>query len=387
MKKSILHITHTDVRFDSRILKEASALCDIGVVDVYALGIRRSEGSAVHSYDSRIKIETLSLTSSKLKHVPRFLRLIIGGWFWLALELVIRIFARGVRVRPTVVHCHDVYVLPAALLIKLFSGCIIVYDAHELESNRNGQKRLEARIIRQIEKLAWPRIEMLISVSPSIIDWYLHNFGAKKNILVLNSPVISCAISTPLAQSKRYFHDLYNLPPGKLVFVYLGLLIKGRGIDIYLSAFANSRVHSHVVFIGYGEMSAHIKEVSDNCDRVHLHPPVSHDEVVNLVASADAGLCIIEKVSLSDYYCLPNKLFEYAFAGLPVVASRFPDMEEVVSKYNIGICCDPTPMSLIETIENFGNRMTTVSNPDLQELSWDAQRIRLINAYQVILNN
>ena len=40
----------------------------------------------------------------------------------------------------------------------------------------------------------------------------------------------------------------------------------------------------------------------------------SKKKLTNLIKEADVGLCLVENVSLSDYYCLPNKLFEYAFA-------------------------------------------------------------------------
>ena len=46
-------------------------------------------------------------------------------------------------------------------------------------------------------------------------------------------------------------------------------------------------------------------------------------------------MCLIQNVSLSDYYCLPNKLFEYCFAEIPVLASNFPDISQTVEKYDL----------------------------------------------------
>ena len=49
---------------------------------------------------------------------------------------------------------------------------------------------------------------------------------------------------------------------------------------------------------------------------------------------ADLGVAPIENVCLSYYFCSPNKLFEYINAGLPVVASDFPEMRQVIQRFS-----------------------------------------------------
>jgi starch synthase len=60
------------------------------------------------------------------------------------------------------------------------------------------------------------------------------------------------------------------------------------------------------------------------------------------------------------YYALPNKIFEYLVAGLPIVGADFPEVRRIVNRYEVGLCFDPyDPKSIARQI----NRM--VENPDL----------------------
>ena len=78
------------------------------------------------------------------------------------------------------VHCHDSICLIAAVLLKRFVGCCLVYDAHELESDRNGQSRLFGAITLWIERVCWSSVDLFITVSESIDFWYQTKLGPKK---------------------------------------------------------------------------------------------------------------------------------------------------------------------------------------------------------------
>lgn len=379
-KKVVLHLSHTDIRTDSRILKELNSLSETAAYNIHAIGVSATDEAPPAKYNDSVQIQTLNLFSSKKKWNPRILRHSITLF-----ELFFKMIGRGRKLSPDVVHCHDTLVLPIGYLLKKLTGCKLVYDAHELESNKNGQNWLLSKATLFIERFCWGSIDSLISVSPSIIEWYEKFLGKKNSTLILNSPILDepndNAIST-----KRYFHEKYSIPEDELVFIYLGILGPGRGIENILTAFSSNKVRSHVVFMGFGDYEAKIKQSSKVNANIHFHPAVKHNDVVSYTRNADIGLCLIEKISLSDYYCLPNKLFEYAFSGLPILASDFPDLSSYVKKFKLGLTCDLDPSAIISSIIDFESNGSQSIASDLSELMWDAQSTRLNKMYSTILS-
>jgi glycosyltransferase involved in cell wall biosynthesis len=375
---NILHLTHTDTRFDNRILKEIGALSDTKLYNILCIGVASDERAAMSKSIPDAKIRTLSLITKMPKWVPRPIRHTL-----MFTELYLRFTVLGIRHKPKIIHCHDTMVLAIGVIIKIISKSKLIYDAHELESNKNGQSKILAKATLYIEKACWSYVDHLISVSDSIIEWYNNNLGAKKSTLILNSPLIKSSE----VKKGNYFHDLYDIEPSKSVFIYLGILGRGRGIDLILEAFCDENIESHIVFVGYGEFEKKIFDIAQIENNIHLHEAVPHEDVVSLVASADVGLCLIENVSLSDYYCLPNKLFEYAFAGLPILTSDFPDITKMVHKYNLGKVCSVSSKSILSTIKEIEMKPLDRPSSDLTELGWHKQVERLIHSYDMNLNN
>jgi len=369
----ILHLTHTDLRYDNRILKELESLAEVDTFEINALGVKLEEGATHASRPIRAKIKNISLFSSKLSFMPKPI-----VYFFILLETSFRFFISAIKIRPAIIHCHDTMVLPVGTIIKIFLNCKLIYDAHELESNKNGQSRILSKATLIMEKACWRKIDHLISVSESIISWYNSNLGYKKATLILNSPLINQEYKV---DSKRYFHELYNIPNEELVFVYLGYLGKGRSIEEILKVFSSPDISSHVVFVGYGEMTKSISKDQQQYVNIHLHDAIPHDEIVATLKFADVGFCLIENVSLSDYFCLPNKLFEYTFAGVPIIASDFPDISNLVKKYKLGKFCSLNLDSISKVVkeieQNPPGRITT----DLKELGWANQGEKLKNTY------
>ncbi len=377
--QNILHISATDVRYDGRILKELNSLSKLSHVNLLAFGIKHNEGQA-YEPDNDIDIKVFKLVTRKLSIFPRPIKYFINF-----IEAFLRMIRPGIQSRPVIIHCHDTLFLPIALMIKLFCKSQLIYDAHELESDKAGQSRVLSVFTLLIEKISWRYIDLLISVSPSIINWYNVTLGVKESLLILNSPLID---DKHILTKHDYLRKRFNIPSSHKIFLYLGIICKkGRGIDYFLEAFKRDDVESHLVFIGYGDYVNEIKKLEKKFSKIHYHEAVPFTNIVEISQSADVGLCLIEATSKSAYYSLPNKLFEYAFSNLYVLASNFPDMKSVVEKYKLGSCCSIdvdeiyTEIKIIEKKETLAN-----DNSDkLYEISWAYQEMKMIDTYSKLL--
>src|SRR5690606_18747676 len=96
--------------------------------------------------------------------------------------------------------------------------------------------------------------------------------------------------------------------------------------------------------------------------------------------------CLVQDVSLSDYYCLPNKLFEYCFSGVPVLASDFPGIRAVLSEYGIGEWCKLEADDVDRAIRALENRESPFEFKDIEPLGWQAQERKLVALYQKVLS-
>lgn len=368
----VLHLTHTDIEFDSRILKEMGALVAAGYT-VSGIGVVLDEGAQKSAVSFEADIKALNLRSRKLTFLPRTLRHITTLF-----ELVGKMLPSAVRERPDVIHCHDTLVLPLGCIVKWLTGAKLVYDAHELESDRNGLTRLQGALTLRVEKLLWRFVDALIVVSPSIERWYRENIGPKPSTVILNSPLFH----EGQHQDEDYLRKKFAIPADSKVFIYVGILGHGRGIDLLTEAFKDPQVSSHVVFLGYGELSEELKRLAAEHPNVHVHDAVPHSQVVPIAQSADFGLCLVQDVSLSDYYCLPNKLFEYCFAGVPVLASDFPDIRALLTQYGVGECCKLHADDIRDAILRLERSPSTFQFANLTPLSWQAQEQKLVTLYQ-----
>jgi glycosyltransferase involved in cell wall biosynthesis len=383
----VLHLSHSHIGSDGRILKQLASLSrGLPSVEFHACSLGGSAGEAEGAPLDGVTMVDLLLVSRRLRVLGRQVRHAA-----MSLEMLVRMIFNGLRLRPSVVHCHDFFALPAAFAISVLCRGALVYDAHELESRRNYQTRRMGRLVFSIERWCWRRVSLLVSVSPSILDWYAANLGPKRSVLVLNSPVRAPASIGDASRVGRsfgqqgYFHRRFGIPGGIPVFIFVGHFVRGKGIEPVLDVFRRPGLRSHVVFMG-GRDRLGVAGHAERFGNIHLHPAVPHDQVVRLVGEADCGLCLFEDRCLSLRYSLPNKLFEYAFAGVPVLASRLPEIARVVEHYGLGVCCDGDADGIEAVVRRIERDGIPRPAADLSELSWDAQAKRLQDAYSELLS-
>jgi glycosyltransferase involved in cell wall biosynthesis len=373
---NVLHLTHTDIKCDSRILKEMQSISKSNnKYYVQGVGMERNEDRNSSTFDS-ITIHSLEIKSRKWTILPNTIKHI-----FILIEFYIKLFILALKLKPQIIHCHDILVLPVGVFIKLLRKSKLIYDAHELESQKNGLSKLESKSIFFLEKKVWRFVDKLIVVSPSIDKWYGDKIGTKDTAIIMNSPFVK---KNNTSINTDYLRKTYHIPISSRIFIYIGGFIRGRGIESLIEIFKNKDLNSHIVFLGYGELKNNLLKTSNQYSNIHIHDAVPHEEVISVAKSADIGLCFIQNISLSDYYCLPNKLFEYAFAEIPMLASDFPDIVTIVDKYLLGECSSLDIQDMYSTIKKFEvmDELPKIEVEKLYDLSWAAQEEKLVNLYR-----
>ena len=372
---NILHLTHTDIKADSRILKEMQSIAKSNKnYNVQGIGIDRREDRNSNSLE-KINIYSLEIKTREWPIFPKLLK-----HFFILCEFYTKLLIRSLKLKPQIIHCHDELVLPVGVFVKILTNSKLVYDAHELESEKNGLTKSESKRIFFMENRVWRFIDKLIVVSPSIAKWYHEKVGIKDTTIVMNSPVFG---KEKTSFDKSYLRKVFDIPPSSRIFIYIGGFTKGRGIESLIEIFTNKNLKSHIVFLGYGQLKDELLEASGININIHVHHAVPHESVIDIAKSADIGLCFIENVSLSDFFCLPNKLFEYAFSGIPVITSDFPDIASVVGEYGLGSCSSVDIENIFSTINKFEvmEELPEIKLEKLYDLSWAAQEVKLVKLY------
>lgn len=371
----VANIVLNDFTNDSRVLKISKTLGKSGAnVTVFAM---HNEGLAEFSKEEFFTTERVKLSSRKWSK-RRIIQVVKY------IEFIFRTFSRTKGYDH--IHCNDLNSLPIGVMRKLASSKVkLIYDAHEYETEMNGVKGVEKKIIKIMEKLLIGFADKVITVSDSIAEEYVRLYNIEKPHLVLNCPAYIDVSKNNL------FRESFAIHAEQKIFLYQGALNKGRGIEILLEAFKKLNDSKKVlVVMGYGELERMVKLEADNSANIFFQPAVKPEVVLNYTSSADFGVSFIEDSCLSYRYCLPNKMFEYTMAGLPVLVSNLVEMKKFVEEHSVGVVSDEN------TVNGFYDAFSKIEEFDYESLKsnlkkvrksycWESQEVELLKAYKELV--
>jgi glycosyltransferase involved in cell wall biosynthesis len=368
--KNVVSIVLNNFKNDSRVLKEAISLRN----DSYDVTVVALWEKTLKEYDivNQVPVHRVKLKSRKFS-TNRLIQLIKLSEF---------VYIVGKKYRNCdILHCNDLDGLLIGVLVKnIFNKKIkIVYDAHEYETELNGLKGIQKKLVKWVEKSLIKYADKVITVSDAIANEYVKLYDIKKPVLVLNTPPYK------KIEKKNIFRETLGIKEEETIFLYQGGLSKGRGIEILLETFKSiDNENAVIVFMGYGPLEILIKETSKKYKNIYFHQAVSPDVLLDYTGSADFGILFYENNCLNHYYCSPNKMFEYLMAEIPVIVSNLYEMRRLVESYNIGV------VARENNVEGLKNAIKNALKLDKEVLKENIKKVKKIfnweNQEKVLLN-
>lgn len=357
---------------DSRVLKESTSLSNNGYeVEVIAhLNKNLSEEEKKHNFTIK-RFSYLDRTVTK----SMFYKLL--AYIKYAVKCI------SYCKNFDCLHCNDLNTLPIGVIIKLFLNkkVKVIYDAHEYETEVHGLSGVKKRIIYFLEKSLIRYADKVITVSDTIAIAYAKLYNIEKPKLVLNTPNLQ------KIDKQNLFREELSIGEKDTIYLYQGGLSSGRGIEIILKAFEQIEDKSKVViFMGYGALERLVKKYACENKNIYFKEAVNPDVLLNYTCSADYGISLIEDTCLNYRFCLPNKVFEYIMANLPLIVSDLPEMRKLVEEYNVGVAVEGTVEGLVKGIEYdrcIDKKQLEVNLKKVQEIyNWENQEKVLIDLYK-----
>jgi glycosyltransferase involved in cell wall biosynthesis len=307
------------------------------------------------------------------------------------LALMCGLFGSTVRMRPSIIHAHDVATLVPGALAARVTGASLIYDAHELASGVAYRHGLVARLVSWIERIASRSAVRIVTVSDSIADRIRVTHGLQDRPLVVRN---FCALPRPGGSTPgRSLRGSLGID-GRPLVLHQGAAAPGRGCENLVRAMA-SLEDAHLAFLGtpedsFGRKLAALAQALRVEQRVHFVPAVPPAQLLATTAEADVGVILFEATSENYRLTLPNKLFEYVAAGIPVVGSSMPEVERVIAEHEIGWTVDPSSPDAIARVLRIA--LDTAGDPALrsrvmkanESFSWAAEGAKLVEAYRAI---
>jgi glycosyltransferase involved in cell wall biosynthesis len=304
---------------------------------------------------------------------------------------------------PDVVHAHDFH------MVGIASGVVArarlrgrklswVYDAHEFVHGLpryGGRTKRTVAAYEDLEREYIADADWVITVSEPIAEELERRYALpRRPDVVMNIPAVAPA---DVGGERPTLRAACGLEAEVPLIVYSGGVTPARGVGTIVEALPLlPEVHFALVAVP-AKISPFVQTLLDRAneigviDRVHLVAPTASAEVVTFLESATVGVHPMVRDFEGHDMALPNKLFEYLYAGLPVVVSDCRVMADFVRRARMGeVFPSGDPALLAEAVTRvLADRERYVSGTHRDEVlahyTWARQEQILRDVYRDLL--
>lgn len=330
-QRAIVSVTN-DLATDNRVHRTCTVLQELGY-DVLLVG-RKLRGSLPVDRPYRTRRLRLFFNKGPLFYAEYNLRLS----FLLCFS------------RATLFFSNDLDTLLPNFIAARIRGKRLVYDTHEFFTEVPelvARHRVRA-VWLAMERWIFPKLDTVITVNRSIAQAYRERYGKQVHV-VRNIPMPRVLGPVPPRQA-------LDLPPDKRILVLQGSGINvDRGAEEAVLAMCGLP-DCLLLVIGSGDAWPVLQDLV--CQhaldgRVRLIGKMPYERMMDYTRNADLGLTLDKDTNLNYRFSLPNKLFDYLHAGIPVLATDLPEVAGIVREMDCGVViAAPTPGAVQQAVED-----------------------------------
>ena len=369
-KKKIIISVSNDISTDQRVKKVCGTLNAMNY-DILLIGRKRP-------------------TSLKLNrpYSTKRMKLIFNKGALFYAEFNIRLFILLVFSKVDIYHANDLDTLLANYLAAIIRKKPIVYDSHEYFTGvpEIQNKKIVKKVWLTIEQFIFPKLKHIITVNKSIAQLYKQEYNNDLRIL-RNVP-------NKLVTLKLKSKSELNIVEDKDIIITQGAGINiNRGIEELVEAMQYLN-NVCLIIIGDGDVIPQLKKRVLELkleNSVIFKGRMPYNEMMQYTQHANLGITIDKDTNTNYKYSLPNKLFDFIHAGIPILASKIIEVEKIIKKYQIGLFInnhEPThianqikyALDNKELISEWKSNTTLAS----KELNWEIEENTLKDLYKKI---
>ena len=358
LKKIIVSVTN-DISTDQRVEKVCNTLLNAGY-EILLIG-KKNENSK--PLERNYSTKRISVFFKK------------GILFYA--EFNLKLFFILLFTKKNMLLANDLDTLLPNYLVSLLQRKKIVYDSHELfpEIPELVNRPFAKKFWTVLEKTILPKLKNTYTVCNSIATFYNDKYATDFKTII-NLPTKKEIVKTTFP---------FNYTDEKII-LYQGAINVGRGLELMIETMSFLE-NCIFVIIGDGDIFESLKEkaITKNLThKVYFLGRKNPKELHKITPLANLGISIEEDLGLNYRFALPNKIFDYIQANVPILVSDLPEMKSVVLNYKVGeIVTNRDPKKLAHQIENLLKKDFTITLEKAKKsLIWEHQEELLLSIFK-----
>lgn len=349
------------LQFRGRLLKQIAALQEAGLPCHLYYGDRGEVPLRKEEFDFPIEVIPTSWKGHPLLLFLRQLRFCITAGRMIA------------KTDATHVLCFSLQTALAGVLAKRRRpGIKVIFDSNELhiEAFIHPMKK---RLWNLVQKYCTPRCDVIMHAEGNRLEYFKEHHdkapGQRTHFLLENFPYFI---------PKETLRPKPERPPVRVL--YVGVMGPDRFTRELVDIFSRMAPKYSLDLVGplhppfRDEIEAMI--AANEAGNVRLLPAIPHNGMSELIQDYHVGIALYRNDNLCNYYCAPNKVYDYLMNGVPVVANDYPGLRKVLEDGKVGACVAEVDFESFRTaLERIAeeDRWDNITEEVRRRYSWEAQ--------------